>query len=126
MTSQPGLSAIFFMSLVACLWVSDVAMANTATSGVSDARFEALRGKAVTAMQDIKVPGVALGVIYGDKEYVAGLGVTNVNNPQSVDGDTLFPIGSITKIFTATAMMKLVESGKAGLDAPGTSVLPEP
>jgi hypothetical protein len=39
-------------------------------------------------------------VYYRDQEYVRGYGVTNVDYPQPVDGDTLFRIGSTTKTST--------------------------
>jgi CubicO group peptidase (beta-lactamase class C family) len=55
---------------------------------------------------------------------VRGYGVTNVNHPRPVDGDTLFRIGSITKTFTGTAIMRLVDSGKVRLDAPVRTYLP--
>ena len=41
-----------------------------------------------------------------------------------VDADTLFRIGSTTKTFTATAIMRLVEQGKVDLAAPARTYLP--
>ena len=45
--------------------------------------------------------------------------------PQPVDGDTLFRIGSTTKTFTGTAVMRLVEQGRLDLDAPVRTYLPD-
>jgi CubicO group peptidase (beta-lactamase class C family) len=42
-----------------------------------------------------------------------------------VDADTLFRIGSTTKTFTATAMMRLVDQGRVDLTAPARKVLPD-
>lgn len=70
------------------------------------------------------VPGVAVGILSGDEEYVAGSGVTNVEHPLPVDGDTLFQVGSITKTVTATLAMHLVEDGRLALDAPVRTYLP--
>src|SRR5262249_9785929 len=42
-----------------------------------------------------------------------------------VDGDTVFRIGSTTKTFTGTVMMRLVELGKVALDAPVRRYLPD-
>jgi CubicO group peptidase (beta-lactamase class C family) len=70
------------------------------------------------------VPGVSVGLIADGEEVVAGFGVTNVDHPLPVDGDTLFQIGSITKTVTATALMRLVEQGKVGLDVPVRAYLP--
>ncbi|MDA0352842.1 MAG: serine hydrolase [Chloroflexi bacterium] len=66
----------------------------------------------------LHVPGVAVGVIHGDDEWFAGFGVTNVEVPAPVDDATLFQIGSNTKTFVATAVMREVEAGRIDLDAP--------
>jgi len=77
------------------------------------------------AMSRFGVPGVAVGIVHGDEEDVAGFGVTSAENPLEVDGDTLFQLGSITKTYTATAAMRLVEDGLLDLDEPVRKVLPE-
>ena len=63
-------------------------------------------------------------MFYQGQEYVRGYGVTNVDYPQPVNGDTLFRIGSTTKTFTGTVVMRLVEQGKLDLDAPVRRYLP--
>jgi CubicO group peptidase (beta-lactamase class C family) len=83
--------------------------------------LEATRERAV----ELGVPGVAVGILDGPDETVAGFGVTSVEHPLEVDGDTLFQIGSITKTFTGTAVMRLVEDGRVDLDAPVRAFLPE-
>jgi CubicO group peptidase (beta-lactamase class C family) len=70
------------------------------------------------------VPGVAVGVFWQGREHLKGFGVTNIEHPLPVDADTLFRIGSTTKTFTATAMMRLVEQGKVDLAAPARKYLP--
>lgn len=69
-------------------------------------------------MKRTGVPGVAVGVLYGKRRYMSGYGVTNVDHPLEVDAKTLFQIGSTTKTFTATAVVRLVEMGKLDLDVP--------
>jgi CubicO group peptidase (beta-lactamase class C family) len=88
-------------------------------------RFEELTELARTRMGDLGVPGVALGVLAGGEERTAGLGVTSVEHPLEVTPSTLFQIGSITKTFTGTAAMRLVEQGRLDLDAPVRSYAPE-
>jgi CubicO group peptidase (beta-lactamase class C family) len=51
--------------------------------------------------------------------------VTNVDHPLPVTDRTLFQIGSISKTFTGTAMMRLIEQGKVRLDAPVRTYLPD-
>jgi CubicO group peptidase (beta-lactamase class C family) len=76
-------------------------------------------------MEQFAVPGVAVGLRHGEDEEVAGFGVTSVENPLDVDGDTLVQIGSITKTFTATAAVRLAEDGRLDLDEPVRTYLPE-
>ncbi|WP_308467700.1 serine hydrolase domain-containing protein [Rathayibacter soli] len=87
--------------------------------------FAELDAKILALMKKYKVPGSAVGVWYKGAEHVRGFGVTNVEDPQPVTGDTLFRIGSTTKTVTGTAMMRLVEQGKVGLDAPVRTYLPD-
>jgi CubicO group peptidase (beta-lactamase class C family) len=75
-------------------------------------------------MKRLQVPGVALGVLLGDQELTLCRGVTNVDHPLPVDTRTLFQIGSTTKTFVATALMRAVEGGALDLDAPLRSYLP--
>jgi len=70
-------------------------------------------------------PGAAVGVQLRGRSYMNGYGVTNIDNSLPVDADTLFQIGSTTKTFTATAIMRLVEQGKLALDAPVRRYIPE-
>src|SRR5215212_4108115 len=91
----------------------------------ADALFVELDDFVVHRMAALKVPGVAIGVIAGDREHATGFGVTNVDHPLPVDTDTRFQIGSTTKTFTGTTIMRLVEQGKLDLGAPVRTYLPE-
>jgi CubicO group peptidase (beta-lactamase class C family) len=70
------------------------------------------------------IPGAAVGVYYRGHEHVRGFGVTDTRHPVPVDGSTLFRIGSTSKTFTGTAVMRLVESGRLDLDREVASYLP--
>jgi CubicO group peptidase (beta-lactamase class C family) len=72
-----------------------------------------------------KVPGVALGITCDGQDFVRGFGITSIDHPLPVDENTLFQIGSTTKTFTATAVMRLVEQGKLTLDEPIRTYLPD-
>ncbi|MGC9521798.1 MAG: serine hydrolase domain-containing protein [Anaerolineae bacterium] len=76
-------------------------------------------------MEKNDVPGVVVGILHGDETYTAGFGVTNVDHPLSVTDETLFQIGSITKTFTTTALMRLVERDELDLDAPVRTYVPD-
>jgi CubicO group peptidase (beta-lactamase class C family) len=71
-----------------------------------------------------RVPGAMLSVFDGDRTVDLVTGVTNCETGVDVTPETLFQIGSITKVFTATLMMRLVDQGKIDLDAPVRRYLP--
>ncbi|HEY4019020.1 MAG TPA: serine hydrolase domain-containing protein [Pseudonocardiaceae bacterium] len=77
------------------------------------------------AAEKFGVPGVAVAVWADGIETYACHGVTSLENPRPVDENTLYSMGSISKTFTATAMMRLVVQGKVDLDAPVRRYLPE-
>jgi CubicO group peptidase (beta-lactamase class C family) len=72
-----------------------------------------------------RVPGVAVGCLLGGESFVACDGITSADHPLPVDEATLFQIASLTKPFTATALLRLASEGKLELEAPVRSVLPE-
>ncbi|MBN1562400.1 MAG: beta-lactamase family protein [Anaerolineae bacterium] len=71
------------------------------------------------------IPGVAVGILHKGEITAGGFGVTNVDHPLPVTADTLFQVGSITKTFVGTAIMRLVEMGKLDLDEPVRTYVPE-
>jgi len=73
----------------------------------------------------LQVPGVAVGVYADGEEQYAFHGVTSVENPLEVDGNTLFQFGSTGKTFTSTALLRLVEQGAFDLDTPVRDLVPE-
>ena len=76
------------------------------------------------AMERYRVPGVAIGMIRADDVDVTAFGVTSVEHPLPVDGDTLFQIASVTKTMTATVIMRLIERGALDLGAPVRRYIP--
>ena len=82
-------------------------------------------GERITQIMARKhIPGVAAGVLYQGQTQTTGFGITNVDHPLPVTDETLFQIGSITKTFVGTAIMRLVEQGKVDLDATVRTYLP--
>jgi dipeptidyl aminopeptidase/acylaminoacyl peptidase/CubicO group peptidase (beta-lactamase class C family) len=74
------------------------------------------------------VPGAALGILrVGDRDDLveAAHGVLNVDTGVETTVDSVFQIGSISKVWTTTVVMQLVDEGLIDLDAPIAEVLPE-
>lgn len=92
---------------------------------IEDPQFAALCERITADKKRLKVPGVAVGVWHNGQEFTAGFGRTSVENPLRVTPDTLFQVGSISKTFTGTALMRLVEMGQLDLDTPVRKILPK-
>ena len=71
------------------------------------------------------VPGATVAVLQGDDIVEAAHGVLNLRTQAPVSTDALFQIGSITKVWTATLVMQLVDEGLLDLDAPVITYLPD-
>jgi CubicO group peptidase (beta-lactamase class C family) len=71
-----------------------------------------------------RIPGLALGIVHGDRVvHVQGYGRAD-RSGRAVTPQTPFLIGSVTKSFTALAVMQLSEAGRLDLDAPVQRYLP--
>lgn len=97
----------------------------TTSKAPADRLLRELDEKIQAGMTKFGIPGAAVGLLYRGREYLKGYGVTNVDYPVPVDGDTVFRVGSTTKTFTGTTVMRLVEQGKIDLDAPVLRYLPD-
>ena len=71
------------------------------------------------------VPGASLAIAAGDEIAEAAYGVLSTRTKVEATTDSVFQIGSITKVWTATLAMQLVDEGKLDLDAPIVTYLPE-
>ena len=71
------------------------------------------------------VVGATLAVQLGDEVVEAAAGVLNLRTSQPATPDSLFQIGSISKVWTATLVMQLVDEGLLDLDEPVAKHLPE-
>ena len=96
-----------------------------AQAAASAQRFDAIAAFASLRMRELKIPGVAIGIVDNGTITTRGLGITNVEEALPVTDHTVFPIASISKTFAATAMMRLVEQGKVDLKDPVRKYIPE-
>jgi CubicO group peptidase (beta-lactamase class C family) len=72
------------------------------------------------------VQGLSIALV-DDQQVVwaEGFGLANVKDKISADSDTIYRLGSVSKLFTATAAMQLVEQGKLELDQPLVKYVPD-
>src|SRR5579875_3576638 len=78
-----------------------------------------LDGMMAAQMQDDHIPGATISVVQnGHFLFTAGYGYADLQQGKPVsDATTLFRIGSVSKLFTWTAVMQLAEEGKVDLHA---------
>jgi len=77
-------------------------------------------------MSEFDIPGLAFAVVVdGEIAYERGYGVTHRVQGGAVDEHTLFRHGSVGKMFTAAAILRLVDQGVVSLDDPVTDYVPE-
>jgi CubicO group peptidase (beta-lactamase class C family) len=75
---------------------------------------------------DSHVPGLVYGIVKDGKLVaVKGQGVQELEARRPVDADSRFRIASMSKAFTAMAILKLRDEGKLSLDAPAETYVPE-
>ncbi|MCZ2257735.1 serine hydrolase domain-containing protein [Sporosarcina sp. G11-34] len=73
-----------------------------------------------------QIPGVAIALSKnGETIYAKGFGTKDLQTKEPITPETIFGIASITKSFTALAIMKLVEEGKLEVDDAVSKHLPE-
>ncbi|MDC0666409.1 serine hydrolase domain-containing protein [Nannocystis radixulma] len=90
------------------------------------AALERLDAAARRVVADGEVPGLAVGLVrQGRLVFTRGYGLADLEQGIPVTPDTVFRIFSVTKIFTAAAVMQLVERGQLGLDDPLARFVPE-
>ncbi len=71
------------------------------------------------------VPGAVVGIYEGGQATVFSFGQLSEKSPSAPDGDTVFEIGSISKVFTGILLADAIERGKVKLDDPLSEHLPE-
>lgn len=71
------------------------------------------------------VAGISVGVTYEGRRWARCLGARSRTSRQAVNTETMFSAQSVSKLFTATMLMTLVDSGEIDLDAPVIEWLPD-
>lgn len=92
--------------------------ANSAKATASRTPYDAVDAHIEGQMRRLKIPGAALAIVEGEQSvHLRGFGRARPGG-ETPTPQTPFFIGSLTKSFTAVAVMQLVEAGKIELDAP--------
>jgi CubicO group peptidase (beta-lactamase class C family) len=90
----------------------------------ADALEAAVRAEVDPLIRNGHIVGLTVGVIDSSGTHVYGYGRARLDRPGPPDGETVYEIGSITKVYTATLLAKLAIEGAVRLDEPLAGVLP--
>lgn len=100
---------------------------NTAGLIMFDATIETATTMAEELMQEYSVPGMSVVLVDAESGFTwtHSFGYADTQNNVPVTADTMFSIASLSKSFTAIAVMQLVEDGVIDLDEPIVTYLPD-
>ncbi|MBN9495099.1 beta-lactamase family protein, partial [bacterium] len=87
--------------------------------------FADLQDALQAGIEKFGVPGASIGILRDGEIVSAAAGLVNARTGVEATPDSIFQIGSITKTFTATLVMQLVDEGRVDLDTPIRTYLPE-
>jgi CubicO group peptidase (beta-lactamase class C family) len=88
-------------------------------------RFAALEAAILAEQTSLGASGVAVAVLEdGEVTFARGYGSKAPGGDDAVSASTLFRVGSVNKMLTATALLQQVAQGKVALDAPVTEYVP--
>jgi CubicO group peptidase (beta-lactamase class C family) len=91
-----------------------------------ESAFPAIDGFFRAYATEQKIPGMIWGVVIDDRlAHVESLGVRDRSSREKVGADTAFRIASMTKSFTALAVLKLRDEGKLSLEDPVSRWIPQ-
>ena len=86
---------------------------------------ETLQQRLDDCVEERGIPGASIAVLHEGEVFTASSGVVNRETGVEVTPDSVFMIGSTTKVLTATLLMQLVDEGRVELDVPANRYLPE-
>ncbi|KAI9825771.1 MAG: hypothetical protein M1826_006873 [Phylliscum demangeonii] len=115
-----------FNLLVPCLFAPALlAFASYAQSNAKASTAPSLTNETLAALiARAGIPGAAALISDGNMTRIAVAGLADVERNVRMKSDAVFRVGSVTKTFTATVVLRLVDEGRVQLDAPIGQYLP--
>ncbi|KAA3659103.1 MAG: class A beta-lactamase-related serine hydrolase [Chloroflexi bacterium] len=109
----------FFLMIFLSVWfILTIGNVQARPTQQTETDFAAVDAYVAEQLKNLDIPGLVLGIVEdGQIAHVQGFGVAD-SSGRAVTPQTPFYIGSVSKSFTALAVMQLVEAGKIDLDLP--------
>ncbi|GIW79629.1 MAG: hypothetical protein KatS3mg105_1436 [Gemmatales bacterium] len=111
---------------LACILPQSLAAPCIAPPASHRAAIQALQRWIQEEARRKNLPALSIAVVEGQKTiWAQGFGYADRDRKVEAAADTVYRVGSVSKLFTDIAIMQLVEKGRLDLDAPITTYLPE-
>jgi CubicO group peptidase (beta-lactamase class C family)/D-alanyl-D-alanine dipeptidase len=124
--SRFAAAAVTALALAALGWVR---VATRTPPSAADIRPEAiarLDAFIEGELRDKQLPALSVAIVEGDRTvWAKGFGLADPDAKVPASAETVYRVGSVSKLFTDIAIMQLVEQRKLDLDAPIRTVLPD-
>jgi CubicO group peptidase (beta-lactamase class C family)/D-alanyl-D-alanine dipeptidase len=117
----------FFIPLLSCLLCASLCAQINVQATPPYADVAAALAQAIQQeMKNQSLPAVSIAIV-DDQQVVwaQGFGISDPQQKTPAAADTIYRVGSVSKLFTDTAIMQLVEKGRIDLDAPVNRYLPD-
>src|SRR5690606_5380093 len=93
---------------------------------VQSADLQRLESEIREALEQSGIPGAGIALVRnGDVLWAGGVGLADRSSSRPVSGQTLYPLGSISKTFVGMAVVRLNQEGKLDLQEPVRKLIPE-
>ncbi|MEU4830830.1 serine hydrolase [Streptosporangium sp. NPDC023615] len=86
--------------------------------------MDRIRARVSGLLAEYRIPSAAIGVLHDGEVTDLAVGVKDVSTREPARTDTVYQCGSVTKTWTALALMRFVDEGKVALDEPVRTYLP--
>lgn len=116
--------AVFWAALLLAFAPLAMAAAEEIKPGSISARDD-LRNAIADIQRTMNIPGLAITLVDNDGRWSDVWGQADLESGRAVSHDTLFRIGSISKMFVGLAALKLVEEGRLDLNTRLVDIAPE-
>lgn len=103
------------------IWIAPLA-----AMALQAADLAEIRSLMANRVESGRVVGIVTGVIDAHGRHVIAAGKVSRDGLQEPDGDTVYEIGSITKVFTSLVLADMIEKGEVKPDDPVAKYLPDP
>jgi CubicO group peptidase (beta-lactamase class C family) len=115
----------FIFSLTTCALFITLVGCPKNTTETQTKEFQEIETFLQSLIDTGSIPGIAIAITSGeDVVYSKGFGVINIETKVKLEPQHVFHIASISKTFTATAVMQLYEKGKIDINKPLITYLP--